>query len=155
MPRFVALEQSPARHAGWPGRMADGRRGGTGRQVQAEIAACHVQDASVDRTDWERIAALYVVLGHLTPSQVIELNRACRPSAWRTAPRAARPRGPPDRKRPSRRTVTCPRSAATCWPGFGRLNEAREEFEQTTSLTSDQREQALFQHAPRLAARPA
>ena len=27
-------------------------------------------------TDWERIAALYVVLGYLTPSPVVELNRA-------------------------------------------------------------------------------
>ena len=27
-------------------------------------------------TDWARIAALYAVLAHLTPSPVIELNRA-------------------------------------------------------------------------------
>ena len=45
-------------------------------EVQAEIAACHARAASVAGTDWERIAALYVVLGHLTPSPVVELNRA-------------------------------------------------------------------------------
>jgi RNA polymerase sigma factor (sigma-70 family) len=45
-------------------------------EVQAEIAACHARAHSVQATDWERIAALYVVLGHLTPSPVIELNRA-------------------------------------------------------------------------------
>ena len=44
--------------------------------VQAEIAACHARALSVNDTDWERIAALYVVLAHLTPSPVIELNRA-------------------------------------------------------------------------------
>ena len=27
-------------------------------------------------TDWERVAALYVVLGYLTPSPVVELNGA-------------------------------------------------------------------------------
>jgi predicted RNA polymerase sigma factor len=44
--------------------------------VQAEIAACHARAASVKDTDWERIAALYVVLAHLVPSPVVELNRA-------------------------------------------------------------------------------
>jgi RNA polymerase sigma factor (sigma-70 family) len=44
--------------------------------VQAEIAACHARAVSVGQTDWERIAALYVVLAHLTPSPVVELNRA-------------------------------------------------------------------------------
>jgi hypothetical protein len=44
--------------------------------VQAEIAACHARAHSVQATEWERVAALYVVLGHLTPSPVIELNRA-------------------------------------------------------------------------------
>ena len=44
--------------------------------VQAEIAACHARAASVQDTDWERIAALYVVLAYLTPSPVVELNHA-------------------------------------------------------------------------------
>jgi predicted RNA polymerase sigma factor len=44
--------------------------------VQAEIAACHARAASVEDTDWERIAALYVVLAYLAPSPVVELNRA-------------------------------------------------------------------------------
>lgn len=36
--------------------------------VQAEIAACHARAASVENTPWERIAALYTVLGYLAPS---------------------------------------------------------------------------------------
>ena len=36
-------------------------------EVQAEIAACHAQAHAVQATDWERVAALYVVLGHLMP----------------------------------------------------------------------------------------
>ena len=53
---------------------ADGRRG---RYVlQAAIAACHARARSTDDTDWAAIAALYGELAALTPSPVIELNRA-------------------------------------------------------------------------------
>ena len=41
-------------------------------QVQAAIAALHTEDS----TDWREIAALYARLAELTPSPVVELNRA-------------------------------------------------------------------------------
>jgi RNA polymerase sigma factor (sigma-70 family) len=44
--------------------------------VQAAIAACHARARSAEETDWERIAALYDALAQLTPSPVVELNRA-------------------------------------------------------------------------------
>jgi predicted RNA polymerase sigma factor len=44
--------------------------------VQAAIAACHAQAASPEQTDWAGIAALYEMLARLTPSPVVELNRA-------------------------------------------------------------------------------
>jgi predicted RNA polymerase sigma factor len=44
--------------------------------LQACIAACHARALTVQDTDWERIAALYRVLGYVSPSPVIELNRA-------------------------------------------------------------------------------
>jgi RNA polymerase sigma factor (sigma-70 family) len=44
--------------------------------VQAAIAACHAQAASPEQTDWAGIAALYELLARLTPSPVVELNRA-------------------------------------------------------------------------------
>jgi predicted RNA polymerase sigma factor len=44
--------------------------------VQAAIAECHAVAASVEETDWERIVLLYEALGRLTPSPVVELNRA-------------------------------------------------------------------------------
>ncbi len=44
--------------------------------LQAAIAACHVRSRSVAETDWRRIVALYDALAQLTPSPVIELNRA-------------------------------------------------------------------------------
>jgi RNA polymerase sigma-70 factor (ECF subfamily) len=44
--------------------------------LQAAIAACHARARSPDETDWVRILALYDALAQLTPSPVIELNRA-------------------------------------------------------------------------------
>jgi RNA polymerase sigma-70 factor (ECF subfamily) len=45
-------------------------------QIQAAIAACHATARRARDTDWARIAALYGELAQLTPSAVVELNRA-------------------------------------------------------------------------------
>jgi RNA polymerase sigma-70 factor (ECF subfamily) len=45
-------------------------------QVQAAIAALHAEAMSYAETDWPQIVALYGVLLRMTPSPVIELNRA-------------------------------------------------------------------------------
>jgi RNA polymerase sigma-70 factor (ECF subfamily) len=45
-------------------------------QVQAAIAACHAEAPRAEDTDWARIATLYARLAELTPSPVVELNRA-------------------------------------------------------------------------------
>ena len=44
--------------------------------LQAAIAACHARARTAEETDWEQIAALYGTLARLTPSPVVELNRA-------------------------------------------------------------------------------
>ncbi|WP_435881887.1 RNA polymerase sigma factor [Streptomyces anulatus] len=44
--------------------------------VQAAIAALHDEAADVAATDWPQIVALYDVLHTLTPSPVVEVNRA-------------------------------------------------------------------------------
>jgi RNA polymerase sigma-70 factor, ECF subfamily len=44
--------------------------------LQAAIAACHARARTAEATDWSRIAALYGALARLTPSPVVELNRA-------------------------------------------------------------------------------
>jgi len=44
--------------------------------LQAAIAALHTNSPSADKTDWPQIAALYALLARLTPSPIIELNRA-------------------------------------------------------------------------------
>ena len=44
--------------------------------LQAAIGACHANAASAAQTDWPMIARLYGRLATLTPSPVVELNRA-------------------------------------------------------------------------------
>src|SRR5438046_1153257 len=44
--------------------------------LQAAIAACHARARTAGETDWARIAALYGQLSELTPSPIVELNRA-------------------------------------------------------------------------------
>jgi RNA polymerase sigma-70 factor (ECF subfamily) len=45
-------------------------------QLQAAIAALHIEAADTGETDWAQIAGLYTALVQLSPSPVIELNRA-------------------------------------------------------------------------------
>ncbi len=45
-------------------------------QVQAAISALHTQAKHAEETDWPQIAALYNILMSMTPSPIIELNRA-------------------------------------------------------------------------------
>src|ERR1700723_199103 len=44
--------------------------------LQAAIAACHARARLAAETDWPRIVTLYEDLGQLTPSPIVELNRA-------------------------------------------------------------------------------
>ncbi|WP_309237308.1 DUF6596 domain-containing protein [Actinomadura sp. BRA 177] len=45
-------------------------------QLQAAIAACHATAPDPASTDWPQIKALYAELARLTPSPVVDLNRA-------------------------------------------------------------------------------
>jgi RNA polymerase sigma-70 factor, ECF subfamily len=45
-------------------------------QLQAAIAAVHTRARTADETNWQAIASLYDELARLTPSPVVELNRA-------------------------------------------------------------------------------
>ena len=44
--------------------------------LQAAIAACHARARTGAETDWRQISLLYEALAALTPSPVVELNRA-------------------------------------------------------------------------------
>jgi RNA polymerase sigma-70 factor (ECF subfamily) len=51
--------------------------GGLGSySLQAAIAACHAEAPTAEATNWARMAALYDALAQVSPSPVVELNRA-------------------------------------------------------------------------------
>lgn len=53
------------------------RRGNVGQyQIQAAIAGCHARAESAQDTDWPQIARLYAHLATISPSPIVELNRA-------------------------------------------------------------------------------
>jgi len=45
-------------------------------QVQAAISAMHAEAPTAEATDWPQIVALYDTLSRMTPSMVVEVNRA-------------------------------------------------------------------------------
>jgi RNA polymerase sigma factor (sigma-70 family) len=113
--------------------------------VQAEIAACHARARSVENTDWERIAALYTVLAYLTPSPIVELNRAVAVGMAYGPARgleiADRLAGEPALAH----YVQFPVVRAELLAKLGRVDEARAEFAQAAAMTRNERERALFQ----------
>ena len=112
--------------------------------LQAAIAACHARARVAEETDWIRITALYGSLLELTPSPVIELNRAVALSMAL---------GPAAGLQAVDRLVDEPALAGYhLLPSvrgdllfkLGRHAEARREFERAASLTRNAREQALL-----------
>ena len=112
--------------------------------MQAEIAACHARAPSVQATDWERVAALYVVLGYLKPSPVVELNRAV---AVGMAHGPARGLEIADRLVAHPALASYPHLPAVrgdLLAKLGRTQEARAEFGRAAALTGNERERAIF-----------
>jgi RNA polymerase sigma factor (sigma-70 family) len=114
--------------------------------VQAEIAACHARAVSVKDTDWERIAALYVVLAHLLPgSPVVELNRAVAVGMAYGPARGLEIADTLTGQPALKGYVQLPAVRGHLLAELGRLDEARAEFTRAAALTGNERERAIFQ----------
>ena len=112
--------------------------------LQAEIAACHARARTPEETDWPRIVSLYTELAHLTPSPVIELNRAVAVSMAH-GPQAALDLVEALATDPSLdRYHLLPSVRADLLYKLGRHPEARTQFELAAALTQNTRERALL-----------
>jgi RNA polymerase sigma factor (sigma-70 family) len=108
--------------------------------LQAAIAACHARAARAEDTDWARIAALYDVLALVSPSPIVELNRAVA---------VANARGPADGLAIVDRLelpqyALLPAVRGDLLARLGRTDEARREFQRAAAMTRNAREQELF-----------
>ncbi|MFC9325227.1 RNA polymerase sigma factor [Kitasatospora sp. NPDC057015] len=113
-------------------------------RLQAAIAACHARARTAGETDWVRIAALYAVLARLTPSPVVELNRAV---ALGMAFGPASGLALVDRltSEPALKAYhLLPSVRGDLLARLGRHPEAAEEFRRAASLTRNGRERTLL-----------
>jgi RNA polymerase sigma factor (sigma-70 family) len=112
--------------------------------LQAAIAACHARARAASETEWPKIAALYAALMDVTPSPVIELNRAVAigmafgPAAGLELVDALAATGALDRYH------LLPAVRADLLIKLGRLDEARADLRRAADLTANARERVLL-----------
>ena len=94
--------------------------------LQASIAACHARARAPEDTDWAAIVGLYAELAAVSPSPVVELNRAVA-VAMASGPAAGLELVDALRSEPSlQEYISCRACAATCSPSSdARVRRAR------------------------------
>ncbi len=112
--------------------------------LQAAIAACHARAPTAADTDWTRILALYDALAQLTPSPVVELNRAVAVS-MAFGPAAALELVDTLGADPRLRSYhLLPSVRGDLLEKLGRFEEARTEFARAAGLTHNARDRKLL-----------
>ena len=112
--------------------------------LQAAIAACHARARTAEQTDWRRIASWYDRLAQVTPSPVIELNRAVAHS-MAFGPDAGLTLLEPLMNEPSLEGYhLLPSVRGDFLARLGRRAEACAEFEKAAAMTQNARERTLL-----------
>jgi RNA polymerase sigma factor (sigma-70 family) len=112
--------------------------------LQASIAACHARATSVQDTDWARIVAIYDALAQVSPSPIVELNRAVA-VAMAFGPAAALDIVEALTHDPQMKNYHwLPSVRADLLAKLGRHKEACAEFERAATLTHNDQERALL-----------
>ena len=120
--------------------------------LQAAIAACHARAPTGEATDWVRIAALYDALAQLTPSPVIELNRAVAVGMAFGPAEGLAIADALQGEKALQNYQWLPSVRGDLLAKLGRQAEARAEFERAAGLAQNARERALLLERARLAA---
>jgi RNA polymerase sigma-70 factor (ECF subfamily) len=112
--------------------------------LQGAIAACHARARTAAETDWPRIASLYQALAQVTPSPIVELNRAVALS-MAFGPAAGLALVDTLTSEPSlAKYHLLPSVRGDFLRKLGRFEEARVELERAASLTRNARERELL-----------
>jgi predicted RNA polymerase sigma factor len=112
--------------------------------LQAAIAACHARGRTPQQTDWPRIVALYGELARLTPSPVVELNRAVA-VGMASGPAAGLELIDALNSEPTLRSYhLLPAVRGDLLVKLNRMSEARVEFVRAARLTQNARERELL-----------
>jgi RNA polymerase sigma factor (sigma-70 family) len=113
-------------------------------RLQAALAACHARARAAVETDWPRIVALYGQLAELTPSPVVELNRAVAVSMARGPAAALELVDALAEEGTLAGYHLLPAVRGDLLTKLGRTAEAKAELERAASLTKNERERALL-----------
>jgi len=112
--------------------------------IQAAIAACHARAVTPEDTEWTRIVALYDALAQLTPSPIVELNRAVA-VGMAFGPQAGLELVDSLNSEASLKSYhLLPSVRGDLLAKVGRFDEARAEFELAATLTRNTRERTLL-----------
>ncbi|MCV4235320.1 RNA polymerase sigma factor [Virgibacillus sp. LDC1] len=112
--------------------------------IQAAISACHAGAPSAAETDWIRISALYEALAQVSPSPIVELNRAVALS-MAFGPEIGLEIVDVLRGEPALKGYhLLPSVRGDLLFKVGRLDEACAEFKLAASLTDNLRERSLL-----------
>ena len=112
--------------------------------LQAAIAACHARARKGADTDWTRIAETYDELAIVTPSPIVELNRAVA-HAMAYGPEAGLRMVEPLMEIPQLRNYhLLPSVRGDFLSKLGRHDEARAEFVRAAEMTQNEQEKALL-----------
>ena len=126
------------------GNDALGRAGDGPYSLQAAIAACHARAVRFEDTDWTRIAVLYRRLMELSPSPVIELNRAVAISMCEGPAAGLRVVDALATEPTLENYHLLPSVRGDLLERLGRREEACAEFERAASMTRNERERKLL-----------
>jgi RNA polymerase sigma factor (sigma-70 family) len=114
--------------------------------LQAAIVACHARAMTPEETEWARIVTLYETLGQLTPSPIVELNRAVA-VAMAFGPAAGLELIDTLTSEPSLKTYhLLPSVRGDFLFKLGRFAEAQAEFARAASLARNSREREFLLH---------
>jgi RNA polymerase sigma factor (sigma-70 family) len=112
--------------------------------LQAAIAACHARAIRAEETDWVRIAALYEALAQVSPSPIVELNRAVA-VAMAFGPEPGLELLEEIADDPALANYhLLPSVRADLLQKLGRPDEAAAEFRRAAEMTSNERERELL-----------
>lgn len=112
--------------------------------LQAAIAACHARARMADETDWQRIAQLYGMLARISPSPVVELNRAVAVAMAYGPAEGLAIADALSEEGSLKEYHLLPSVRGDLLARLGRLEEARGEFERAASLTQNARERDVL-----------
>jgi predicted RNA polymerase sigma factor len=112
--------------------------------LQASIAACHARARVPEETDWQHIAQLYGMLARVSPSPVVELNRAVAVAMAFGPSEGLAIADALNEEESLKQYHLLPSVRGDLLARLGRTEEARREFERAASLTQNTREKDVL-----------